>query len=161
VAIFAIGCGLGVAIASLVLTTPLGTVVLKEPWTHIVIVCGAGLVFGVLALIFQKTLIIVGTASFGSYMIASGVDLQWMKPQPILSQIIPNILSFQKSAFDWDEIKSNPWPYVLIAGMVVFAIAGVIVQTCFTAKNYDFRTGKTAKRDPFAHDDSTEPLLAA
>jgi hypothetical protein len=67
----------------------------------------------VLALIFQKTLVITGTSAFGSYMIASGVDLQWMKPEPILSQIIPNILSFKKNIFEWDEIKSNPFPYVL------------------------------------------------
>jgi hypothetical protein len=42
VAIFAIGAGLGVSIAALVLTTPLGTVVLTQPWAHILIVCGAG-----------------------------------------------------------------------------------------------------------------------
>jgi hypothetical protein len=47
--------------------------------------------------------------------------------------------------------------YLLIAGMVVFTVAGIIVQTCFTGKNYDFRTGKTLnKRDPYGQD---EPLL--
>jgi hypothetical protein len=49
--------------------------------------------------------------------------------------------------------------YALIAGMIVFCIAGIIVQFCYTGRSYDHRSGKNKKRDPYGYDESTAPLL--
>ena len=71
--IFFVGFAFGVALGSIALSTPLGTTVMTAGWQHLLVTLGGGLFFGILALIAQKTLIIVSTSVFGAYMIACGM----------------------------------------------------------------------------------------
>jgi hypothetical protein len=110
VGVFFVGFVLGVTLAAIVLSTPLGTKVLTIYWTHVVIVAGAGVVLGVLALFLEKAILVIGTSAVGSYMIAVGIDMSFSNPR-VLSAILENIFSGQNINLNWDDIKSNVLPY--------------------------------------------------
>jgi hypothetical protein len=128
-----IGWALGFTIASLILSTPLGTKVMTNYWAHFSIILVFALAFSILAIIFQRLIIIIGTSSLGAFMFCNGVDIAW-----IHSGILSNILvHFFTKHFD-SIPPINTWQaYVLLGGDLGLVIFGILVQFGITARNWD------------------------
>jgi hypothetical protein len=141
IGIFATGAILGLAIATVVLATPVGDMITSNgiQWLHFVIMLGAAVVFGVIALLLQKFIMIIGTSFGGSFMMATAVDAILVHSN--FSTIIPNALNFH-----FDTLLESEWKvYVMIAGFAVFGIIGSVVQFRVTARNYNHN--KKSKKD--------------
>jgi len=50
-----------------------------------------------------------------------GVDMKFLNP-PILSQLLPHMLSGQGLTINWDNVQNKAFPYLLLGGLVVFAV---------------------------------------
>jgi len=85
-------------------------------------------VFGVVAVIFQKPLIITATALCGSYAAVAGADRY---VHGGFSQVIPNLIGNHHELIDADYKT-----YIEIAVCALVAILGIVVQATKTAKGY-------------------------
>ena len=47
--------------------------------------------------------------------------MKFLNP-PILSQLIPHMLAGEGLVIDWDSVQNKAFPYLLLGGLVVFAI---------------------------------------
>jgi MFS family permease len=131
--LFALGAMLGCVLAGIVLATPLGTSLVTLAWVHWLVLVGSSALFGILALVFQKPLLIVATSIYGAYLIAFAVAALWV-PQSNFAQIIPHL--FNAKDFPFNPTASNWLPFVFIAGIAVVAILGIVVQARVTARKY-------------------------
>jgi len=133
IGIFFMGFGVGIVVCGLVLATPIGTQVIHccagGSWYPLIAMGISGLAVGILALIFQKIIIILATSIGGAYSIAFAIDCAWVKSN--FSEVIPAIISLQKLHID----SSNMAPYLLIAGVLLLSVAGFFVQLCYTSKH--------------------------
>jgi len=110
-------------------------------WLHFVIMVVSSIIFGILALVLQKVLMVVGTSFGGSFMIASAVD--FLAVHSNFSLIIPMALRF-----NFDTVKNADWRvYVMIAGFVVFGIIGSVVQFALTARNFNHNKKKKSDNE--------------
>lgn len=150
--LFALGAMLGCVLAGIVLATPLGTSLVTLAWVHWLVLVGSSLLFGVLALVFQKPLLIVATSIYGSYLIALAVASLWV-PQSNFAQIIPHMFSAQE--FPFDPTAANWLPFVFIAGIAVVSILGIVVQARVTARKYHHLKKKSDEYNSV----EVEPLL--
>jgi len=140
IGIFIIGASLGVTVASISLLTPLMDVLNKGEngslWVFIYI-GGIALVFGILALFFKKPLLVIGTSFYGSYLIFTAVDRMWLNTN--FSKILPDIISH----FKLPKIDSDWKCYLLLGGVIVFSVAGIIIQ--YKKTGVDEKTGVDPK----------------
>eukprot|EP01129_Flabellula_baltica_P000345 TRINITY_DN10371_c0_g1_i1.p1 TRINITY_DN10371_c0_g1~~TRINITY_DN10371_c0_g1_i1.p1 ORF type:complete len:296 (-),score=53.16 TRINITY_DN10371_c0_g1_i1:45-932(-) len=138
IGIFFLGAILGLAIAVAVLATPVGPLVqsLNLPWLFFVILGGSSLIFGILGVILQKVIMVLGTSFGGSFMIASAVDT--LAVHSNFSKILTDALAlkFQLDTGNWVE-------YVMIGAFILVGIVGCIVQFRFTARNYNHKKRKS------------------
>jgi hypothetical protein len=149
IGVFAVGAYLGLAAACTLLATPLGTTYVTSNVAHLLIILGASVLCGVLALIAQKTLLILGTSLFGAYCMAVAIDSLWVHSD--FSQIIPNIISAQKYPLH----ESQLWiSLAFLGGILLVTLIGVIVQFRVFAKHWDHRK----KRKRVSSEDG-QPLL--
>jgi hypothetical protein len=150
--LFALGAMLGCVLAGIVLATPLGTSLITLAWAHWLVLVGASLLFGVLALVFQKPLLIVATSIYGAYLIALAVASLWV-PESNFAQIIPHLFSAKE--FPFDPTAANWLPFVFIAGIAVVSILGIVVQARVTARKYHHLKKKNDEYNSV----EVEPLL--
>jgi hypothetical protein len=147
-----LGWALGFTIATLILSTPLGTKVMTNYWAHFSIILVFSLAFSVLAVIFQRLVIIIGTSSLGAYLFCNAIDIAWMHTG-ILSNILVHF--FTKSHPDAFP-KINTWQaYVLLGGDLALFLFGVLVQFGITARNFDHTKLQKGRKG----DDEREGLL--
>jgi len=138
VGIFCIGALLGLALAAGVLATPLGTKLLTGNLATF-LTCGiAALGGGIIALVFQKILVVLGTAWGGAYMIGTGLDILLIHSG--FASVIPELISQHHLPVSGDNL--NWKPIIVLGGVLVLAIAGAVVQFCWTVGNYDHRRKK-------------------
>lgn len=127
------GFALGAIIGVLLMATPLGTKVLVDRLPHILFIVILGLVFGVLALIFQRLFIIISTSLLGSYLIIAGIDIIAVHTN-VLTTIISRL--FGKDKTPWNPDTS--WKlYVLIGAIVALTIIGSLLQALVINRRYD------------------------
>lgn len=132
VGVFISAFSLGFILGSLFLATPLGTELVKccDFWPLLVLVILGG-VLGVLAIVFEKHLIIIATSLGGAYGIAVGLDITFFHTD--FADVIPSLLAQKTLVID----KHDPLPYVLITGIVIATILGSVIQWLITSGKYD------------------------
>jgi len=143
IGIFALGALLGLAIATVALATPLGELIANQGivWLYFVSLVGSSILFGLLALLLQKIIMVIGTAFGGSFMIASALDS--LAVHSSFSKVIPLALSF-----NFNTMVNVDWKvYVMIAGVIVVGITGTVVQFRFTARNYNHNKKKVVEEE--------------
>jgi len=97
---------------------------------------GGAFIGGVMALIFQKTFIILGTALLGSFMTGTGIDALWLKTG--FSSIVPSLISrwFSQQS-NLPPLQTDPAAHttlmVLTICMIFFFLVGAIVQFRWTS----------------------------
>lgn len=133
VGILLLGFALGFTVASLILSTPLGTKVITNHWAHFGIILGFALVFSILAIIFQRFLLILGTSALGAYLFCNAIDTAWMHTG-ILSNIVVSFFTQ-----NLDHIPPiNTWQaYVLLGGDLGLLLFGILIQYGITARSWD------------------------
>lgn len=147
-----LGAALGFIIATLILATPFGTKVVTKYWAHFGIIIGFMVVFSVIALIFQRLLIIIGTSALGSYLFCNAIDIAWLHTG-ILTDII---VKFFTRKFEDIPKYNTPSGYGLLGGWAAIILFGVLVQYGITARDFDHRKSLANKRQG---DEEGEGLL--
>jgi len=145
------GCQISYLILS---TTPLASVIKNvapnvqwQPWIILGIILGFGLILGILSAIVSRALLIIMTAFVGAFVIGTAADALFF--QSAESAMLQSLITT-------GQLPTNVTPdwktYMILSGVVIFAVAGIIVQFRSTAKNYHHRHGH--------HDnDEYRPLL--
>jgi len=147
---FAIGAILGLTVGAISLVTPIGTLLQSNGLYVFLYLVSFAVVFGIIALIFQRFVAIVGTSFGGSFMIFNSVDAQFLKTN--FSTILPTFFK----TFKIPSLADHWQPYLVLAGVVVLAVVGCVVQFTKTAKGYNHRQ----KREPsYTHVRTTEMVV--
>lgn len=150
-----LGCALGFTMATLLLSTPFGTKAVTNYWAHFAIILVFSLVFSILAVIFQRLIIIIGTSALGAYLFCTSIDVAWMHTG-ILTDIIVQFFS-KDPHFSSRIAQFNTWQaYTLMGGDLALILFGVIIQFGITARNYDHRSALKGRK---RNDDEREGLL--
>lgn len=105
---------------------------MTKKWTHALLVGLLSLLMGILAVVFQKPIIIFATSLLGSYMAIVAVDMLWVK-----TGVISNIISdlFKDRIPDYD--LTNEWKvFILLGAIVMFTIIGILSQALLTSKGF-------------------------
>ena len=100
-------------------------------YVPLLIAIGAGIVTGIVALIFQKWLIIVSTSLVGSFLIAWSLDY-YME----LGQMVYFLVLF---AVDRKNLKLCWFSWVIVSLFVLLTAAGLLVQILVTGRKYDHK----------------------
>jgi len=124
----------------LIAFTPLSTLIASNVenavtiWVTLACIVGAGIVVGVVAVFLTKHVIIVSSAITGAIMIGAGVDF--------LADL--KLFGFVNALFSGHVPRNiiglnitRDWPvWLLLFGIVAFAVGGAIVQYRVSAKEY-------------------------
>lgn len=100
-------------------------------YVPILIAVAAGIVCGIVTLIFQKWLVILGTSLIGSFLISWSLDY-YME----LGQMVYYLLMF---AVDRQNLNVCWFSWVLVALFVLLAAVGLLVQILVTGRKYDHK----------------------
>jgi len=130
---FAIGALLGLTVGTICLLTPIATLLGSNGLYVFLFLVGFAVVFGIIAVIFQKVVAIIGTSFVGSFMIFNSLDDRFFHSN--FSSILPTFLK----TFNVPPATDHWAPYVILGCVVVLAIIGIFVQFKATAKNYDHK----------------------
>jgi len=155
IAAFVFGFVGGSMLAYLLLAaTPLSGVVKSvapgskwEIWIVVGIVLGSGLVVAIIAALISRGLLIIITAFVGAFIIGTAVDaLAFSSVESrMLQSIIANGSLPPALTIGWET-------YLILGGVVVLAVAGMVVQFRGTAKHYHHHHGY--------HPPEYQPLLS-
>jgi len=129
VGIFILGAAFGFLIAAALLSLKDGG--LFDNYVQYTLIAALPLAGGILAIIFEKALIILATSFGGAYAIMASVD-RFAKGG--FSQVIPLILQNEVS-----EIDASYVTYLEIGACVILFVLGVYVQKEHTGKKHDHR----------------------
>jgi len=138
--VFCIGALPALLIGAILLSTPLSRMI-SDPlaqflWCFTFVFTG-----GTIALIFQKTLLVFGTALLGSFMIISGVDALWLGVSFV--HVLPNLVAgFINGQVFYVPAGIQNTFWVLFAAMVAGFILGLLVQFKLTSASTDTPTIK-------------------
>jgi hypothetical protein len=136
--IFLMGFILGSVAAVIVVSfTPLNTIINENIqgastfWVFIACVVGLGIVVGILAVIFVKFIVVIVTACNGSFVIIAAVDriTEWNLLHVltgVFNRTVPLV------AMDWKNYQT----YVIFGGLILLAVAGIVIQFRFTARGH-------------------------
>jgi len=121
-----------------------------------IILLGCSIIMGILALIFQKLIIVLATSFCGAYAVSSGVyqfivnytDSTANKEQ--LSTILIHML--ENHTFDIKDMTANWVTWVFLGICVLLAVFGALVQFKVTGKHYHHH-------HHHGHDHEREPLI--
>jgi len=139
IGVFIVGACLGVTIAAVSLLSPLMGVLSGGAngslWVFLYIL-GFAIALGVLALFLQKYVLVFGTSIYGSYLVFTSIDLLFLHTNfaSILSEIV--------SHFQLPKINNDWKAYFILAGVIVFSIAGIFIQLKKTADGIDHNDKK-------------------
>jgi len=111
--------------------TPLQQVGL-QPLYQLIIILGVGIIFGVVAVKLARQLIIIGTSFNGAFLVGNVIDSEWV--QSGVATLLPTIFSDIKAHIDFD--LGNWKAYLILLGVLIFAIIGIVIQWKFTAGEY-------------------------
>mmetsp|Transcript_3175 Transcript_3175/g.3519 ORF Transcript_3175/g.3519 Transcript_3175/m.3519 type:complete len:274 (+) Transcript_3175:90-911(+) len=142
VGIFFSGVTFGFVLGALLLTTPIGTKYLTRTLYQYILVGGAGLSFGVIALLLQKIILIIATSMLGAYSIAIALDIIWLKTH--FMKMLPLLILYEElpdgTHYTWKVL-------LLLCGTPALMIFGVLFQFFFTGRKYDHRKKKRYDSD--------------
>jgi hypothetical protein len=127
VGIFVLGAVLGFLLLSLVIGSH-DKGLIPSRTVQYILMGAVPFASGVLALIFQKFLIILATAFAGSYAVIVGID-RFVKGG--FSQVIPHMIADKT-----DQIDANYKTWIEIGACVVLFLIGTFIQFKHTSKNY-------------------------
>jgi hypothetical protein len=160
IGVFIMGFIFGAVVAVVAVSfTPLNGLITKniasETWTIWVFVgciVGLGILVGIIAVLLTRPIVIFVTSWNGAFMVMSAIDrlTKWGKLH-ILQGIFSRTVAYRP--FTWTEYQT----YVIFGGLIVLAIAGIVVQAKFTARNHHHDPAVMANRKPKGEDDI--PLL--
>jgi hypothetical protein len=136
--IFLMGFILGSVAAVIVVSfTPLNTIINENIqgastfWVFIACVVGLGIVVGILAIIFVKFIVVIVTACNGSFVIMAAVDrLTGWNLLHVLTGVFNRTVPLV--AMDWKNYQT----YVIFGGLILLAVAGIVIQFRFTARGH-------------------------
>lgn len=110
-------------------------------YVPLLVAVGVGVVCGIITLIFQKWLVILGTSVIGSFMIICSLDY-YME----LGQMIYYLFLF---AVHRSMLQLCWFSWIMVVVFVILMVVGVILQACVTGRKYDhkkdFENGKKLK----------------
>jgi len=147
VGVFLIGFIAGALLAMLAVSfTQLSTLIMTNVaaswsfWVFLACVVGLGVLVGVAGLFFVKHVVIVASGVSGAIMIGLGADR--LIPESVHPVKVFDVLHYAFQGFGVPskvisgELKSA-WPtWVILAGILVFAVGGVFVQYKWTSQNF-------------------------
>ena len=131
IGVFLAGASIGFLLAWLILSAIDVPFFQSHFYVPILIAAGAGIVCGILALIFQKWLVIVGTSIIGSLLIVFGLDY-FVE----LSQMIYFLLMF---AAKRENLQLCWFSWVLVGLFPLLVIASLLIQFLLTGRKYDHK----------------------
>lgn len=100
-------------------------------YVPLLIAIGVGIVCGIITLIFQKWLVILGTSVIGGFLIIWSLDYYLE-----LGQMIYFLFLF---AAHRSMLKPCWFSWCIVVIFVILMIVGVIVQACVTGRKYDHK----------------------
>jgi len=130
---FLFGFLLGVMFSAIIIgATPLVNL-FTSGLIPLIIILVSGLVVGIATIFLSRPLLIIGTAFNGSYLIGVTLDYKFLHTSvsDLFLHIISNFSNALQFTGDWK-------PYVVLAGIFVFALIGMFVQFKFTANNFHY-----------------------
>jgi len=125
--IFVLGAALGFLLFSLFMSSREGGLI-GSKLTEYLVMAGVTLAGGILALIFQKTVIILATSFGGAFAVLAGID-RYLGGG--FAEVIPHIIQGHS-----DLIQAGLKTYIEIGACVLLSVIGIIVQFKKTGKNY-------------------------
>jgi len=129
VGVFLFGTLLGVLLSSLILScTPLATLSISPMIQLIVLIC-TGVLLGIVAVIFERAIIIAGTAFNGSYLVFNSIDSEWIGSGA--SDMLVHIFKDFNNPLSFDV--GNWKAYLILAAIFILAFIGIFVQIKWTA----------------------------
>lgn len=149
-----LGFSLGTTVASLLLSTPLGTKVLTNYWAHFGITLGLAIVFAIIAIFLQRIIVIVGTSAVGAFLFCNAIDIAWLH-SGILYGILVEIISREPGLYPPINTVSA---YILLGGDLALVIFGTLIQLLVTARKYDHKKHVTKIRI-VDYDSENAPLV--
>jgi len=118
-----------------------------EFWVIVGVILGVGLVFGIVTAILSRALLILITSCVGAFVVGTAVDA--IAFNSVESQSLRAIVTTRSLP----PIMTITWgAYLILSGVVVLAVAGIVVQARGTAKHYHHRHGYHPPAE-------TQPLL--
>lgn len=100
-------------------------------YVPILIAIAAAIVVGIIALVVQKWLFIVGTAILGSFLVVWGLDYYLE-----LGSMIYFLLLFAEHR---SSMKPCWYSWTILAIFFILVLAGLIVQACVTGRKYNHK----------------------
>lgn len=127
---------MGAILGLFILSTPIGTKYLENSKLGQSLLVGlTGLAFGVLAVVLQRIIIIIGTSIIGSYLAIVAVDELWVK-----TGVISKIFIYLIKRYNPPFIIKDEWKvYILLGAIAVLTIIGVLTQLIFTSRKFHHR----------------------
>jgi len=132
--------------------TPLSSVILNNAgsatlWVTLAVIIGLGILVGVFAVIFAKHIIIFSSAIDGAIMMGMGVDnLANLRLFGFLEAIVAGVIPKDLVGTNFN----TDWPvWLLLFGIIVFAVAGIVVQYRITARDFDHSKEKGKGEEEF------------
>lgn len=135
IGVFVLGAMMGFELAVLAMTTRTGGL-LTIAWTRYVVYGGAPLVFGILAVVWEKFFIALSTSVFGAFTVIACVDYFAGSAGGGFYGLIPFIV--QERPYDIDVTAVT---YAELAACAILAIFSCGIQLFFTGRRYDHRQG--------------------
>lgn len=120
-------------------------------YVPILIAIAVGIVCGIVTLIFQKWLVIVGTSIIGGFFIMWSLDYYLE-----LGQMIYYLFLF---AVHRSALRLCWYSWCLLGLFPILALAGFILQVCVTGRKYDHKKDFDGKSLPFVGGVAISPLF--
>jgi hypothetical protein len=160
IGVFVMGFIFGAVVAIVVVSfTPLNGLIVNNItnsmwtiWVFIGCIVGLGILVGIFALILTRPIVIFVTSWNGAFLVMSAVDrlTSWNKLH-IISGVFSRSVPFR--VLRWTDYQT----YVIFGGLIVLALAGIVIQAKFTARNHHHDPEVMKNRKPRGEDDI--PLL--
>jgi len=128
---FLFGFIVGVLLSVIIISaTPIASLFASGLIPLIIVLC-TGVVVAIVTVIWSRVLLIIGTSFSGSILIATTLDQLFYGSE--IANFIPQILRNISSGFTF----TSTWQvYLILAGIVLVAIVGIVVQFRFTSRGY-------------------------
>jgi len=160
IGVFIMGFIFGAVVAIVVVSfTPLNSLIVSNVsnsmWTYWVFlgcIVGLGILVGIFAIVLTRPIVIFVTSWNGAFLVMSAIDrlTNWNKLH-IISGIFSHAVPFR--SLSWTDYQT----YVIFGGLIVLALAGIVIQAKFTARNHHHDPEVMKNRKPRGEDDI--PLL--
>jgi len=114
-------------------------------WIFLASVVGLGILVGIAAIFLVKHVIIFSSAINGAINVGIAVSyLASLKTFNTLITLFDSTAVPENKEIKWNDLAG--WPlWLLLGGIVILAVAGVVVQYKFTSRNFDHDPAKKPK----------------